>query len=50
MVYVLNSKGQPIMSTKRHGKVRHLLKENKAKVVKAQPFTIQLLFEILYKG
>ena len=45
MVYVLNSKGQPIMSTKRYGKVRHLLKENKAKVVKAKPFTIQLLYE-----
>ena len=45
MVYVLNSKGQPLMSTKRHGKVKHLLKENKAKVVKAQPFTIQLLYE-----
>lgn len=33
------------MPTERHGKVRRLLKENKAKVVKRCPFTIQLLYE-----
>ena len=45
MVYVLDINGQPLMPTTRHGKVRHLLKENKAKVVKRCPFTIQLLYK-----
>lgn len=45
MVYVLNFNGQPLMPTSRHGKVRHLLKDGKAKVVKNCPFTIQLLYE-----
>lgn len=44
MVYVLNINGQPLMPTNRHGKVRHLIKEGKAKVVKRCPFTIQLLY------
>ena len=44
MVYVLNVNGQPLMPTDRHGKVKHLLKEGKAKVVKRCPFTIQLLY------
>lgn len=44
MVYVLDVNGQPLMPTTRHGKVRHLLKENKAKVIKRCPFTIQLLY------
>ena len=34
MVYVLNSNGQPLMPTDRHGKVKHLLREGKAKVIK----------------
>ena len=33
------------MPTKRHGKVRRLLKQHLAKVVKTKPFTIQLLYE-----
>ena len=45
MVYVLNRNGQPLMPTDRHGKVKHLLKEGKAKVVKRCPFTIQLTYE-----
>ncbi len=45
MVYVLSLNGQPLMPTERHGKVRRLLKEGKAKVVKRCPFTIQLLYE-----
>lgn len=45
MVYVLNTDGQPLMPTNRYGKVRHLLKDGKAKVVKRCPFTIQLLYE-----
>ena len=45
MVYVLNKNGQPLMPTKRHGKVRRLLKENKAIVVKRCPFTIKLNYD-----
>ena len=44
MVYVLDIDGKPLMPTERHGKVRRLLKERKAKVVKKTPFTIQLLY------
>ena len=45
MVYVINNNGQPLMPTNRHGKVKHLLKIGKAKVVKRCPFTIKLLYE-----
>ena len=45
MVYVLNSNGQPLMPTDRHGKVKHLLRDGKAVVVKRCPFTIKLLYE-----
>lgn len=45
MVYVLDINGQPLMPTNRHGKVKHLLKSGKAKVVKRCPFTIKLLYE-----
>lgn len=45
MVCVLDIDGNPLMPTERHGKVRRLLKEGKAKVVKRCPFTIQLLYD-----
>ena len=45
LVYVQNIDGQPLMPTERCGKVRRLLKENKAKVVQRCPFTIRLLYE-----
>ena len=45
MVYVLNKNGIPLMPTKRHGKVRRMLKNGQAKVVKRCPFTIQLLYD-----
>ena len=45
MVYVLNKEGQPLMPTNRHGKVKHLLKSGKAKVINRCPFTIKLLYE-----
>ena len=45
MVYVLDMDGKPLMPTQRHGKVRHLLKARKAKVVKKNPFTIKLLYD-----
>ena len=44
MVYVLSKTGQPLMPTENHAKVRVLLKQQKAKVVKRCPFTIQLLY------
>lgn len=45
MVYVLDINGKPLMPTNRHGKVRHLLKDGKAKVVSEEPFTIKLLYD-----
>ena len=45
MVYVISSNGQPLMPTKNQAKVRILLKNKKAKVIKICPFTIQLLYE-----
>lgn len=44
MVYVLNKYREPLMPCK-EAKARKLLKTNKAKVIKREPFTIQLLFE-----
>lgn len=44
-VYVLDENGQPLMPTSRFGKVRRLLRDKKAKVVKRCPFTIKLLYE-----
>ena len=42
MVYVLNNQGQPLMPTERHGKVRRMLRDGLAHVVRLVPFTIQL--------
>lgn len=44
MVYVQDIDGNPLMPTTRHGKVRRLLKANKATVVNLCPFTIQLTY------
>ena len=44
MVYVISKDGQPLMPTSRHGKVKHLLRQGKAKVIRRTPFTIQLLY------
>ena len=44
-VYVISKDGQPLMPTSRFGKVRRLLKNKKAKVVRRCPFTIKLLYE-----
>ena len=43
VVFTLNKNGKPLMPCK-PAKARHLLKEGKAKVVRGQPFTIQLLY------
>ena len=45
MVYVQNSNGQPLMPTENHAKVRILLKQNKAVVIKRCPFTIKLTYK-----
>ena len=45
MVYVINKNGQPLMPTENHAKVRILLKNKKAKVIKRCPFTIQLAYD-----
>ena len=45
LAYVLDIDGNPLMPTRRCGRVRRLLKTKKAKVVKRTPFTIQLLYE-----
>lgn len=45
MVYVLSKDGKLLMPTTRHGKVRRLLRDEKAKVVRRCPFTIKLLYE-----
>ena len=44
LVYVINNNGQPLMPTKRFGKVRRLLKDGKAKIVNRCPFTIKLKY------
>lgn len=45
MVYVLNVDGTPLMPTTRYGKVRRMLNNKEAMVVKKKPFTIQLLYK-----
>ena len=44
-VYVLDKNGQPLMPTSRFGKVRRLLRDKQAKVVRNCPFTIRLFYE-----
>ena len=44
-VYVISKTGQPLMPTQRFGKVRRLLKNKQAKVIRRCPFTIKLLYE-----
>lgn len=44
-VYVLNKEGNPMSPTTRFGKVRRMLKNKEAIVVRRKPFTIQLQVE-----
>lgn len=44
MVYVLNIQNKPLMPCK-EAKARKLLRDNLARVIKREPFTIQLIFE-----
>ena len=43
LVYVQDQDGKPLMPTRRYGAVRRWLKSGRAKVVRREPFTIQLL-------
>ena len=45
LVYVISNDGKPLMPTNRYGKIRRLLKNKQAKVLKRCPFTVQLLYE-----
>ena len=44
-VYILDMNGNPLMPTRRFGKVRRMLRDGLAKVVNKDVFTIQLLYE-----
>lgn len=45
MVYVISKQGKPLMPTERFGKVRRMLKNSLAHVVRRIPFTIQLDYD-----
>lgn len=45
MVYVISKDGQPLMPTENHAKIRILLKNKKAKMIRKCPFTIQLSYD-----
>ena len=45
MVYVLSNTGTPLMPTERFGKVRKMLQDGRAVVVRREPFTIRLTYD-----
>ena len=45
MIYVISKNGHPLMPTENHAKVRVLLKNKKAKVIKRCSFTIKLAYD-----
>lgn len=45
MVYVLSKQGNPLMPTGRYGKVRRMLRDGLAVVVRREPFIVQLTYE-----
>ena len=45
VVYVLDFEGNPLMPTRRFGKVRRMLRNRMALVVDYEPFTIKLTYE-----
>jgi 5-methylcytosine-specific restriction endonuclease McrA len=45
LIYVQNQQGKPLMPTRRRNKVWYWLRKRLAKVVRREPFTIQLQFE-----
>ena len=44
-IFVLDQQGKPLMPTSRHNKVWYWLRKGLARVVRREPFTIQLRFE-----
>lgn len=44
-IYVLDNDGKPLMPTKRCGKVRRMLRDGQATVVRRTPFTIRLAYD-----
>jgi len=46
MVRILDINGKELNPTKRHGRVRRLLKYDLASVVQRDPFIIQLRYEV----
>lgn len=44
LVYVINMDGEPLMPSRRCGKIRRLLRDGRAEVVRRTPFTIRLLY------
>lgn len=45
VVFIVDKHGKPLMPSKRNGKIRHLLDEGKAVVIKTHPFTVRLKYE-----
>ena len=45
IVYVVDKDGNLMMPTTRKGRIRHLLKDGKARIFKRTPFTVQLLYD-----
>ena len=48
-VFLLDKSGEPLMPCRNSGRIRILLKEKKAKVVRREPFMVQLLIEVRRK-
>ena len=44
-ICVLNRQGEPLMPTQRYGKIRRLVRENKARVVRRWPYTAQFDYD-----
>lgn len=45
MIQVIAKNGEMLPPSNRHGKVRHMLKDGQATIVKKNPFTIQLKYD-----
>ena len=44
-IFVISKNGERLMPTARYGRIRHLLKDGKAIIVKHNPFTVQLTYD-----
>ena len=45
MVYILNSKEEPLMPTKRYRHIKNLIRDGKAVKVSNRPYVVKLLYE-----